>query len=385
MKIELLLLISNLTEAGILISASIILLLVKPYQAANGEYYRRAKLWLSLCVAMIGLSFLSEQLVNGVGARVEALDMYNLLFFFVISISGLLALTHLYNSKRLSKRFLALVFAPVVLLIGIYVILSALLEPGPVVYTLDELLRQLPESPLLVLRLLILLAILAGIGVSMFCYIKTSWSYRAMLDDYFSDDQLLLRSRWIDRFFYCSIVLVCSTVISYVISSIWYDLFFTLILTCSVLFLVGRFLRYQNLFLGVAPAVEYAQIPAPERAAVSPLDDPVAARLVRLWTERPDKPYLKMGVTLGDVSRMTGLGRHRLSAYLNAALGQNFNGWIAQLRIQQVKALLEDCTGTNSLSEIAAEVGFSDLTAMSNAFKKATGVSPSAYKKQQST
>lgn len=382
---KLLFLISNLTEAILLMLVALILLLVKSRDDSGVRYYQRAKRWMSLCIFVSGLSFLSELAVGGFGDRVEILDIYNQMFFFIVSVSGQLALLHLYNSERLSTRTLVWVFAPVVVLLGVYVVLVMTLGSAPEIFTMGEFLQQLPSSPVLILRVLILGTIVGGISVSLFRYFQARRAYRAMLDDYFSDDQEWQRTKWIDTTLYCAFVLVISTVFSYLGSFGWWDLVFQLIVTACMLFLVVRFINYQGRFPGVAPAVEFAYnrtLPAVFVRGDQLVADSIANRKVTGWMQRPDKPYLMPGLTLNDVAQMMNLSRHRLSAYLNITKNTNFSGWIASLRIQEVAVRLRDQKCTKTLSEIAYECGFSDLAAMSNTFKKATGESPSVYRRR---
>ena len=59
--------------------------------------------------------------------------------------------------------------------------------------------------------------------------------------------------------------------------------------------------------------------------------------------------------------------------------GQNFLDYLTELRISKAKELL--CGETLSVQDVAETVGYSDLKYFSRLFKKATGVSPSDYKK----
>ena len=60
-------------------------------------------------------------------------------------------------------------------------------------------------------------------------------------------------------------------------------------------------------------------------------------------------------------------------------LQMNFSDYIAQLRIQRAKELLED--ETMSIQEIAEIVGYNDYFYFTKVFKKVQGISPSKYRK----
>ena len=60
-------------------------------------------------------------------------------------------------------------------------------------------------------------------------------------------------------------------------------------------------------------------------------------------------------------------------------LQMNFSDYIARLRIQRAKELLED--ETMSIQEIAEIVGYNDYFYFTKVFKKVQGISPSKYRK----
>ena len=62
--------------------------------------------------------------------------------------------------------------------------------------------------------------------------------------------------------------------------------------------------------------------------------------IVRVWSGRDDKPYLKDGITLGSAAAQMGISPRFLSSYINDIYEVNFNTWINMLRIDFVKAEL---------------------------------------------
>ncbi|MBP3913572.1 MAG: response regulator [Lachnospiraceae bacterium] len=69
----------------------------------------------------------------------------------------------------------------------------------------------------------------------------------------------------------------------------------------------------------------------------------------------------------------------RLSTMIKDELQMNFSDYIARLRIQRAKELLED--ETMSIQEIAEIVGYNDYFYFTKVFKKVQGISPSKYRK----
>lgn len=101
--------------------------------------------------------------------------------------------------------------------------------------------------------------------------------------------------------------------------------------------------------------------------------------LIHAWAVRPEKPYLAEGLTLAKVADEIGISPRFLSGFLNDIYEMNFNAWINNLRIEEVKRLIDAGTG-KSMTDLAVMAGFTDLSAMSRIFKRITGITPSMYR-----
>lgn len=98
------------------------------------------------------------------------------------------------------------------------------------------------------------------------------------------------------------------------------------------------------------------------------------------WLTDASKPYLRQGLTISDVANATCISPKLLSAYLNRTLQMNFNQWINQYRLKEVKLRL--LSSDLSLDEIAYECGFGDRSVLSRVFKTSEGISPSEFRNQ---
>lgn len=101
--------------------------------------------------------------------------------------------------------------------------------------------------------------------------------------------------------------------------------------------------------------------------------------LIHAWAVRPEKPYLAECLTLAKVADEIGINPRSLSGFLNDIYEMNFNAWINNLRIEEVKRLIDAGTG-KSMTDLAVMAGFTDLSAMSRIFKRITGITPSMYR-----
>ncbi len=92
------------------------------------------------------------------------------------------------------------------------------------------------------------------------------------------------------------------------------------------------------------------------------------------------KGFLNSRITIIQLSKIIGVNRTYLSNHINTTYGVNFNLWINRMRIEEAKRLIK-LTPKRNLSEIAVQIGFTDLAHFSKQFKYQEGVSPSEWRK----
>ncbi len=89
--------------------------------------------------------------------------------------------------------------------------------------------------------------------------------------------------------------------------------------------------------------------------------------------------FLQSRLTLSDISNLTGLQTRDISRSINVITGKSFNEYINNYRVEYVCALLKS-KAQKSLSDIAAEAGFSSKASFNKVFKQISGVTPTEYK-----
>ena len=90
--------------------------------------------------------------------------------------------------------------------------------------------------------------------------------------------------------------------------------------------------------------------------------------------------YLESGLTLSKLSVAADIPSYKLSELLNNHYKKNFNAYINGWRIQYITQRLK--AGDHkflTLEALANEAGFTSRSSFFTAFKKETGLSPSAY------
>lgn len=109
--------------------------------------------------------------------------------------------------------------------------------------------------------------------------------------------------------------------------------------------------------------------------------DVILEQLQALFQE--EKLYLDQDLTQVKLASITGINSTYLSKAINEGLGISFSDYVNQYRVEEAqKRLLSPEADTYTIEAIAQQSGFRSKTAFYRAFRKVTGLSPSAYKKR---
>jgi AraC-like DNA-binding protein len=111
-------------------------------------------------------------------------------------------------------------------------------------------------------------------------------------------------------------------------------------------------------------------------------DQKLLAALNRLMTN--DRIYRHESVTIGSLATRLAVPEYRLRRLINQRLGhRNFNVFLNDHRIAEVKAALADPTQAEvPVITIAMDAGFQSLGPFNRAFKAATGLPPTEYRRR---
>ena len=95
-----------------------------------------------------------------------------------------------------------------------------------------------------------------------------------------------------------------------------------------------------------------------------------------------EKPYLDGSLTLPELAENLRLSTHHLSQLLNEQLGKNFADFVNEYRVAELKRKLQDPALNHlKIEELAFDCGFNSKSVFNAAFRKATGQTPSAYRR----
>ncbi|HSC29896.1 MAG TPA: helix-turn-helix domain-containing protein [Vicinamibacterales bacterium] len=103
-------------------------------------------------------------------------------------------------------------------------------------------------------------------------------------------------------------------------------------------------------------------------------------RLDILMTTR--RAYRDPRLTLASLAATLGLPRHQLSQILNQHLGESLTDYLNRLRIEDVKAsLLAAENDVYTVEAVARTAGFASRSVFYRAFVRATGQTPTAWRR----
>ena len=123
---------------------------------------------------------------------------------------------------------------------------------------------------------------------------------------------------------------------------------------------------------------------APISAPAASLDAGDRATLQRLESLMGGgEAWRREGLTIGALAEEVGVPEHRLRPLINDHLGfRNFAAFVNARRIEAAKRLLTDPTKARmTVAVIAFDLGFGSLGPFNRAFKEATGVTPTEFRR----
>ncbi|MEM7052888.1 MAG: AraC family transcriptional regulator [Acidobacteriota bacterium] len=130
--------------------------------------------------------------------------------------------------------------------------------------------------------------------------------------------------------------------------------------------------------------VSYPAMPMAATPAEAPSREPDWRDRVAPWIERleAEKLYLDPSLSLASLARHFQTNTHTLSRAINQGLDSNFNDLVNGYRVAAVQARLADPKDDASLLDVALAAGFNSKTSFNRSFKRHTGTTPSAWRRQ---
>jgi AraC-like DNA-binding protein len=146
---------------------------------------------------------------------------------------------------------------------------------------------------------------------------------------------------------------------------------------------------YPQILYGVQNKTAPPPTPSPPPPTPSPpirqkptLDEEIVKQLtqslIKLMKEH--KPFLNSNYSLKELAIDLNIPTHQASAFINQAIGKNFNDYLNYQRIEYCLRFIKEGKAANlNIHGISQACGFNNRNTFTNAFKKFTGKLPSEY------
>ncbi|MCL6267192.1 helix-turn-helix domain-containing protein [Flagellimonas myxillae] len=203
-------------------------------------------------------------------------------------------------------------------------------------------------------------------------------SFKKGLEDFYSD---INRNTifWISSFFKISFLLIVCWLV-YIVSTI-----------ALSSYSFGSINTYYPAYIAISGIIYYLTYSWASELRIQqlesnsnnkPLNFPIYDAQEILDKVLENKYYLNPEITIKSLANLMQLNRNGLSHSINKGLDKNFNDFINELRVDEVKRILNNQTHTHlTLLGIGLESGFNSKASFNRAFKKFTGQTPSEYHK----
>jgi len=124
--------------------------------------------------------------------------------------------------------------------------------------------------------------------------------------------------------------------------------------------------------------------PNHEKYETSKLDKETLKKYLEILLKYMDeqKPYLDQSLTLKSLSEKISIYSHHISQLLSTCLDKNFNNFINEYRVEDVKMMfMDEDYDEDTILSIAYQSGFNSKATFNSIFKKSTESTPSQYRK----
>jgi AraC-like DNA-binding protein len=284
-----------------------------------------------------------------------------------------IALINLLHPERVTRKFVVLHVLPL-LLVSIIYWLMAMRWGNPILASMNLFMGNL-FHPQVIIRIMTWMACVVQLVYFASIFQKEAASYKARLDEYFSENYQL-NLPWVRLCFYGVISLgVYALIVALLPSPLVLVVFFFVLTIFFVVFGVC-YIQYPRTY------VQIEQVVRPSATEMNQTSKPRYSWVKLRGQVLDQKYYLTPGVSIEEMAQLLQIGRTTLSGLINKEERLNFNAWVGSLRIEEAMRIFRE-NPQLSIAQVSEMVGYSEPSNFSRQFKMITGVSPSEWYRQK--
>lgn len=187
------------------------------------------------------------------------------------------------------------------------------------------------------------------------------------------------------KFTFIFFVLLCATylyetslIIEHTKDTVWHMRFFYF---TELIFLVFGFFYFALKNYPGFPGVSISN----KKHSLTAHPDPTAPTEISLLINatKEKELYKQHDMSRATLTDHTGISINRISELINKHFGVNFPEWVNTYRIEEAKSMLHSEVFEGSIKEVYFDVGFNSKSAFNKAFKKHTGLTPTAFRQSK--
>lgn len=266
-----------------------------------------------------------------------------------------------------------------------------LVQPGIVQEKIlsNALQHHFPVSVSIVSTLIFILFLLYTIAS-----LRLVSSYKKEASQHFSSNKQIDISWLSSTIFFFLLIIVC-TIINGLFTQTsladYYLVGFNIIILAMLIFVITVLLKalqkpYFFSFAKVENPIDAP--PSSPQTSIANLEKKEKEKIAQtvLNYMQDNKPYLEPELTLEQLASLLSIKPRILSQAINEILGQNFYDFINRHRIEEASHLLTNPKDAKiTILEVLYEVGFNSKSSFNTLFKKYTGLTPTEFRKKQSS
>ncbi len=216
-------------------------------------------------------------------------------------------------------------------------------------------------------------------GIYFFHAAKIFYEFRNKILEFFSNT-FKVELNWLRNFLFAYLGLfilrITFILFDYVVELSWTQNWWWYLFASIVLVYLGMMGIFAD--LGKLSDLKFIEKDDEGAAAKNDIDQQLIKKLAAFM--ETEKSFLQPELTLAELSKQIGISVNQLSKVINTGFGKNFNDFINEYRIEEVKKALQDPANHQySILGIAFDCGFNSKATFNRVFKKVTGSSPSEY------